>query len=53
MNKRDGNGGGSGEVDGLLDATEIANVVVTGALDGDVWRKSGVKDEAEIFFAEE
>ena len=30
MNKRDGNGGGSSQVEGVSDAAEISNVIIAG-----------------------
>ena len=50
-----GSGRSIGEVDGVSDTTEIANMAVTDAWEGlDLFweRGSGVKDEAKFFFVE-
>ena len=51
MNKRDGDTGGGGEVNSMLDMAEMAKIIVTGTGKGGTCleKEGGVKVEVRIF----
>ena len=52
MNKKGGDVGSSGEIDGVLDTAKIANVTARlNRRTSDRRKRCGVKDVAEIFFS--